>query len=150
MLLVDSLGAALGGLANCSSNTTYIESAAGISEGGRTGLTSVVVGMLFLLAISLNPLAEIIPKEATASALILVGFFMMTVIREIPWNDYEEALPAFVTMIVMPFTYSITNGIGMGFIVYSLLKLLAGKRREVHSLMLGASAAFVVYFLAGM
>jgi len=150
VLLVDSLGAALGGLANCSSNTTYIESAAGISEGGRTGLTSVVVGMLFLLAIFLNPLAEIIPKEATASALILVGFFMLTVIKEIPWNDYEEGIPAFVTMIVMPFTYSITNGIGMGFIVYTLLKLLAGKRREVHNLMLGASAAFVVYFLVGI
>jgi AGZA family xanthine/uracil permease-like MFS transporter len=150
VLLVDSLGAALGGLANCSSNTTYIESAAGISGGGRTGLTSVVVGMLFLLAVFLNPLAVIIPKEATASALILVGFFMLTVIKEIPWNDYEEGIPAFVTMIVMPFTYSITNGIGMGFVVYTLLKLLAGKRREVHSLMLGASAAFVVYFLAGI
>ena len=106
--------------------------------------------MLFLLAIFLNPLAEIIPKEATASALILVGFFMLTVIKEIPWNDYEEGIPAFVTMIVMPFTYSITNGIGMGFIVYTLLKLLAGKRREVHNLMLGASAAFVVYFLVGI
>jgi len=147
VLLVDSLGAALGGLANCSSNTTYIESAAGINEGGRTGLTSVVAGMLFLLAIFLNPLAVIIPKEATASALILVGFFMMTVIKEIPWDDYGEAIPAFVIMIVMPFTYSITNGIGMGFVVYTLLKLLAGKKREVHNLMLGASVAFVVYFL---
>ena len=102
---------------------------------------------MFLLAIFLNPLAVIIPKEATASALILVGFFMMTVIKEIPWNDYGEAIPAFVIMIVMPFTYSITNGIGMGFVVYTLLKLLAGKKREVHNLMLGASVAFVVYFL---
>lgn len=147
VLLVDSLGAAFGGFANSSSNTTYIESAAGVAEGGRTGLTAVVVGVLFLLAMFLNPIAGVIPKEATAPALILVGLFMMTVARDIPWGDYEEAVPAFVTMLVMPFTWSITNGIGAGFITYTALKLLAGKARDVHPLMLVAAAAFVVYFL---
>ncbi|MDR7616570.1 MAG: NCS2 family permease, partial [Armatimonadota bacterium] len=147
VLLVDSLGAALGGFANSSSNTTYIESAAGVAEGGRTGLASVVVGVLFLLAMFLNPVAGVIPKEATAPALILVGFFMMTVARDIPWTEYEEAIPAFVTMLVMPFTWSITNGIGAGFITYTVLKVLSGKAREVRPLMWGAAAAFVVYFL---
>jgi AGZA family xanthine/uracil permease-like MFS transporter len=147
VLLVDSLGAAFGGFANSSSNTTYIESAAGVAEGGRTGLVSVVVGVLFLLAMFLNPLAGVIPKEATAPALILVGFFMMTVARDIPWADYEEAVPAFVTMLVMPFTWSITNGIGAGFITYVVLKALSGKAGQVHPLMWVAAAAFVVYFL---
>ncbi|MDR5696417.1 MAG: NCS2 family permease [Armatimonadota bacterium] len=147
VLVVDSLGAAFGGFANSSSNTTYIESAAGVAEGGRTGLTSVVVGVLFLLAMFLNPLAGIIPAQATAPALILVGFFMMTIVKDIPWANYDEAIPAFVTMLVMPFTYSITNGIGAGFIVYTVLKLLSGKIREVHPLMLVSSLAFVIYFL---
>jgi AGZA family xanthine/uracil permease-like MFS transporter len=147
VLLVDSLGAALGGLANASSNTTYIESAAGVAEGGRTGLTSVVVGILFLLSTFLNPLASIIPKEATAPALILVGFFMMTLVQEIPWSNYEEAIPAFVTVLMMPFTYSITNGIGAGLITYLLIKLLNGKFRDLHPLTIGVSLAFVLYFL---
>src|SRR2546425_443818 len=121
VLLGDSLGAALGGLANASSNTTYIESAAGVAEGGRTGLPSVVVGVLFLLSMFFSPLASVIPAQATAPALILVGFFMMTIAREIPWDDYEEAIPAFVTMLTMPFTWSITNGIGAGFVTYGTL-----------------------------
>jgi adenine/guanine/hypoxanthine permease len=148
VLLVDSLGALWGGFANCSSNTTYVESAAGIAEGGRTGLTSVLVGTLFLVAMFLNPVASIIPKEATAPALILVGFFMMSVIKDIPWTQYEEAIPAFVTALIMPFTYSITNGIGAGLLTYTILKTLNGKRRELHWPMLGASAAFVIYFLS--
>ena len=147
VLMVDSLGAAFGGWANASSNTTYIESAAGIAEGGRTGLASVVTGILFLLAMFLNPIASIIPKEATAPALILVGFFMMTLVQEIPWNDYEEAIPAFVTILMMPFTFSITNGIGAGMLTYVLIKLLSGKWREAHPLTLGVSAAFLIYFL---
>src|SRR5207249_1108320 len=105
---------------------------AGVTEGGRTWLPSVVVGVLFLLSMFFSPLASVIPAQATAPALILVGFFMMTIAREIPWDDYEEAIPAFVTMLTMPFTWSITNGIGAGFVTYSTIKVLSGKGRQVH------------------
>ncbi len=146
VLIVDSLGAMLGGLANSSSNTTYIESAAGVAEGGRSGLTSVVVGVLFLLSMFLAPLAGVIPAEATAPALILVGFYMMGIVREIPWTDYEEAIPAFMVMLAMPFTWSITNGIGAGFVTFTVIKLFAGKAGQVHWMMYLVSGAFVVYF----
>src|SRR5436309_3287032 len=146
VLLVDSLGAAAGGLANASSNTTYIESAAGVAEGGRTGLVPVVTGVLFLGAMWLSPLASVIPAQATAPALVIVGFYMMAVARDIPWDDYDEAIPAFVTMLVMPFTWSITNGIGAGFITYAAVKLLSGQGRRVHWMVYAASVAFVVYF----
>jgi AGZA family xanthine/uracil permease-like MFS transporter len=146
VLLVDSLGAMFGGLANASSNTTYIESAAGVAEGGRTGLASVVTGALFLLGMFFSPLASVIPAQATAPALIIVGFYMMTIVVEIPWSDYEEAIPAFVTMLAMPFTWSITNGIGAGFVTYTILKVLNGKTARVHWMMWVASVAFVVYF----
>ncbi len=146
VLLVDSLGALFGGLANSSSNTTYIESAAGVAEGGRSGLVSVVVGVLFLLAMWFAPLASVIPAQATAPALIIVGFYMITIVTEIPWGDFEEAIPAFVTMLVMPFTWSITNGIGAGFVTFAAIKLLSGKGRQVHWMLYATSAAFVVYF----
>src|SRR2546427_575708 len=141
-----ALGAAAGGLANASSNTTYIESAAGVAEGGRTGLVPVVTGVLFLGAMWLSPLASVIPAQATAPALVIVGFYMMAVARDIPWDDYDEAIPAFVTMLVMPFTWSITNGIGAGFITYAAVKLLSGQGRRVHWMVYAASVAFVVYF----
>jgi AGZA family xanthine/uracil permease-like MFS transporter len=146
VLLVDSLGAVAGGVANSSSNTTYIESAAGVTEGGRTGLVAVVTGGLFLVAMWFSPLASVIPAQATAPALIVVGFYMMTIARDIPWDDYEEAIPAFVTMLVMPFTWSITNGIGAGFVTYTAIKLLNGRGGHVHWMVYLASAAFVVYF----
>jgi AGZA family xanthine/uracil permease-like MFS transporter len=146
VLLVDSVGAMFGGLANASSNTTYIESAAGVAEGARTGLASIVVGVLFLLAMFFSPVAAVIPAQATAPVLILVGFYMMSLAREIPWDDYEEAVPAFVTMLAMPFTWSITNGIGAGFVTYTVIKLLNGRGGQVHWLMYAASAAFVLYF----
>ena len=146
VLLVDSLGAVAGGIANSSSNTTYIESAAGVAEGGRTGLVAVVVGVLFLVAMWFSPLASVIPAQATAPALVLVGFYMMTVARDIPWDDYEEAVPAFVTMLAMPFTWSITNGIGAGFVTFTAIKLLSGRGAGVHWMVYAASAAFVVYF----
>jgi AGZA family xanthine/uracil permease-like MFS transporter len=148
VLLVDSLGAVAGGLANSSSNTTYIESAAGVAEGGRTGLAAVVTGVLFLVAMWFSPLASVIPAQATAPALVIVGFYMMGVIRDIGWDDYEAAIPAFVTMLVMPFTWSITNGIGAGFVTYVALKLLGGRAREVHWMLWLAAMAFVVFFLA--
>src|SRR5574341_344487 len=146
VLLVDSLGAAFGGLANASSNTTYIESAAGVAEGARTGLAPVVVGVLFLLSMFFSPLASVMPAQATAPALIIVGFYMMTIAREIPWDDYEEAIPAFVTILAMPFTWSITNGIGAGFVSWTAIKVLNGKGGRVHWMVYAASAAFVVYF----
>ena len=146
VLLVDSLGALFGGFANSSSNTTYIESAAGVTEGARTGLASVVTGLLFLGAMFFSPLASVIPAQATAPALIIVGFFMMGIARDIPWDDYEEAIPAFVTMLVMPFTWSITNGIGAGFVSYAAIKLLRGRGAQLHWMIYVACAAFIVYF----
>lgn len=146
VLYVDSAAAAVGGAFSASSNTTYIESASGIAAGGRTGLTAVVTGGLFLLAVFLAPLAEIIPIHAAAPALVLVGFLMMTAIKEINWDDLEVAIPAFLTITIMPFTYSITNGIGAGFVAYAFIKLARGKAQEVHPMMWAASAAFVVYF----
>ena len=146
VLAVDSGAAALGGVFSASSNTTYIESASGIADGGRTGLTAVVCGVLFLLSIFFSPLAGIIPLHAAAPALVLVGFLMMTHVREIPWEDLELAIPAFLTIVLMPFTYSITNGIGAGFVAYVFIKLSRGKAAEVHPMMWVASGAFVVYF----
>ena len=144
--LVDSLGALFGGLANSSSNTTYIESAAGVTEGARTGLASVVTGLLFLAAMFFSPLASVIPAQATAPALIIVGFFMMGIAREIQWDDYEEAIPAFMTMLLMPFTWSITNGIGAGFVTYAAIKLLRGRGAQLSWMVYLTCAAFVVYF----
>jgi AGZA family xanthine/uracil permease-like MFS transporter len=149
VLLVDSLGAAVGGAASASSNTTYIESAAGVSEGGRTGLTSVVVGILFLLALFLSPIAGVIPPEATAPVLILVGYFMMTIVREIDWGDPGIGIPALLTVGMMPFTFSITNGVAAGFVAYTVIALLRGRWREVHWLMYLVSAVFVWYFVYG-
>jgi len=146
VLLVDSLAAAAGGAAGASSATTYIESAAGVSAGARTGLASVVTGACFLVALFLTPVAGIVPAQATAPALIVVGYLMMAIAREIPFGDLDEGFPALLTMAVMPFTYSITNGIGAGFLAYCFIKLVRGKGRQVHLMMYLASAAFVVYF----
>src|SRR2546426_179867 len=146
VLLVDSLGAMFGGYANSSSNTTYIESAAGVADGARTGLASVVVGLLFLVAMFISPLASVIPAQATAPALIIVGFFMMAIVRDISCDDYEEAIPAFMTMLAMPFTWSITSGIGAGFVSYTAIKVLRGKGHQLHLMVYLASAAFVLYF----
>ncbi len=146
VLVVDSAAAAVGGAFSASSNTTYIESASGIAAGGRTGLTAVVTGALFLVSIFLAPLANIIPLQAAAPALVIVGFLMMRAVAEIDWNDAEVAIPAFLTVVVMPFTYSITNGIGAGFVSYAFIKLTRGKSSEVKPMMWVASGAFVVYF----
>jgi adenine/guanine/hypoxanthine permease len=150
VLLVDSLAAAAGGAASASSNTTYIESAAGVSEGGRTGLTAVVVGVLFLLALFLSPIAGVIPPEATAPVLIIVGYFMMTIVREIDWADPSIGIPALLTVVMMPFTFSITNGVGAGFLAYTVIALLRGRWRDVHWLMYLVSAVFVWYFVRGL
>jgi AGZA family xanthine/uracil permease-like MFS transporter len=150
VLLVDSLAAAAGGAASASSNTTYIESAAGVSEGGRTGLTSVVVGVLFLLSLFLSSLAGVIPPEATAPVLVIVGYLMMTIVKEIDWADPGIGIPVLLTILVMPFTFSITNGVGAGFIAYTVIAILRGRWRDVHPLMLVVSAVFVWYFCYGL
>lgn len=147
VLLVDSLGAVCGGLFGCSSVTSYVESAAGVGEGGRSGLTAVVAGALFLLAVFFTPVVAIVPAYATAPALILVGFLLISGVRAIRWDEVTTALPAFLTLIMIPFTFSISKGIGIGFIAFVLLKLLAGKWREVHPLMAAVAALFVVDFL---
>jgi adenine/guanine/hypoxanthine permease len=150
VLVVDSLAAAAGGAASASSNTTYIESAAGVSEGGRTGLTAVVVGVLFLLSLFLSPIAGVIPPEATAPVLVVVGYFMMTIVREIDWPDPSIGIPALLTIGMMPFTFSITNGVGAGFLAYTVIALLRGRWRDVHWLMYLVSAVFVWYFVRGL
>ncbi len=146
ILVVDSLAAAAGGAAGVSSNTAYIESASGVGEGARTGLSSVVTGLLFLLAIFMAPLVAIIPSEAAVPALVLVGFLMMQQVKGIDWDDVEIAIPAFLTIVLMPFTYSITVGIGAGFITYVFIKIVRGKVATIHPLMWVVAALFVVYF----
>ena len=129
-----------------SSNTSYIESASGVGEGARTGLASVVTGAMFLLATVFTPLVEVIPNEAATPALVLVGFLMMTQVKDIDWDDIEIALPAFLTIVLMPFTYNITVGIGAGFVAFVLVKVVRGKVAEIHGLMWLVAALFVVYF----
>ncbi len=147
VLIVDSIAAAVGGLGGVSSNTTYIESAAGVADGARTGFASVVTGVLFLLAILLAPLAGIIPGVATAPALVIVGYLMFTQVKDINVADIEDGFPALLTMILMPLTYDITVGIGAGFISWVLIKVVRGKMADVHPLMWVVSIAFVVFFL---
>ena len=146
ILVVDSLAAAAGGAAGVSSNTSYIESASGVGEGARTGLASVVTGVLFLLSMVFAPLVQVIPSEAAVPALVLVGFLMMQQVKEIEWDNLEMAIPAFLTIVLMPFTYSITAGIGAGFVAYVLIKIVRGKSTEVHPLMWLVSGLFVLYF----
>ena len=146
VLLVDSLAAAVGGAFGVSSNTTYIESAAGIEEGGRTGLTSVVTGLLFLAAIVIAPVTGIVPPQATAPALVLVGFLMFQVIKDIEWKSVVDGFPILVTIVMMPFTYSITDGIGLGFVTYGFLKVATGSARDVKPLMWVCVIGFLVYF----
>ena len=148
VLTVDSTGAILGGAFGVSSNTTFIESAAGVSEGGRTGLTAVTTGVLFILAILIAPIAGIVPAQATAPALVIVGFLMFMTARELDWGDIDEMFPVLVTAIVMPLTFQITTGIAAGFVTYVFLKLIRGRAAEIHPLMWVAAFAFVLFFLA--
>ncbi len=149
ILIVDSIAAAAGGAASVSSNTSYIESASGVGDGARTGLASVVTGVAFLLATFLSPLVEMVPSEAAAPVLVVVGFLMVVQVSGLDWKNYEIVIPAFLTMVLMPFTYSITVGIGAGFIAFVVIKIAVGKVREVHPLMWVASLLFVAYFVLG-
>jgi AGZA family xanthine/uracil permease-like MFS transporter len=146
VLLVDSLAAAAGGAGSVSSNTTYIESAAGVADGARTGLASVATGVLFLVAMFFSPLVQVVPSEAAAPALVIVGALMITQIRYLVWDDMVLVIPAFLTIALMPFTYSITNGIGAGMVTYVLLSAVSGQVRRIHPLMWVISALFVIYF----
>jgi len=147
ILLIDGIAAVGGGMGNISSNTSYIESASGVGEGARTGLASVVTGILFLLTTFLAPLVAVIPYEAATPALIIVGFLMMSQIKNIDWQDYGIAIPAFLTIILMPFTYSISVGIGAGFVSHVLVRVVQGRAKEVHALLYVASGLFLIYFL---
>ena len=149
ILVVDSVAAVAGGAGSVSSNTSYIESAAGVGDGARTGLSSVVTGIAFLLATFLTPLVAMVPFEAATPVLVVVGFLMVMQVSGIDWKDLEVAIPAFLTMVLMPFTFSITAGIGAGFITFVVIKLALGKARAVHPLMWVAAALFVVYFTLG-
>jgi len=146
ILLVDSLAAVAGGAGGISSNTSYIESASGVGEGAKTGLASVVTGIAFLFATFLSPLVNLVPYEAATPALIVVGFLMMTQIKGIDWSDITIALPAFLIIILMPFTYSIATGIGAGFVTYVALKAFTGKASKVHPMMWISATAFLIYF----
>lgn len=143
-MLVDAVGTCLGAALGTSTVTTYVESTAGIAEGGRTGLTAVTTGVLFLLSLFLAPLALTVPGAATAPALVIVGVLMMSAVMGIDFNDFTQAFPAFITLTVMPFTFSIANGIAAGFLAYIVSNLFAGKAKEIHWFMyvLGLIAIF--------
>jgi AGZA family xanthine/uracil permease-like MFS transporter len=147
VLLVDSVAAIAGGVGGVSSNTTYIESAAGVADGGRTGFTSVITGVLFLAAILLAPIAGIVPAQATAPALVLVGYLMFTLVKDIPVANVEDGIPALLTIILMPLTYDITVGIGAGFISWVLIKVVLRKFNEIHPLMWVVSIGFLIFYL---
>ncbi|NIS75575.1 MAG: NCS2 family permease [Deltaproteobacteria bacterium] len=158
LLVVDSLGAVAGGLFGCSSITCYIESASGVTEGGRSGLSVLVTSLLFFLALFLTPLIAVIGGgvkiaegvyryPVTAPALIIVGFFMVSLVSEIDFSDFDTGIPAFLTIVMMPLTYNISYGIGFGFISYTLIKVFGGKGKEVHPVMLITSLFFAICFL---
>lgn len=147
VLFVDGIAVASGGATSSSATTCFVESTAGVGEGARTGLASVVTGGLFTLALFFTPLATMVPSQAATPALLAVGFLILAgSIRDIDWSDYTVSVPAFLAMVMMPFTYSITNGIGIGFIAFSVLRLAAGRGREVPVAMYVVSAVFVFYY----
>ena len=147
ILIADSAAAAVGGLLGASSITTFVESASGAADGGRTGLTSVFTGILFIRAAFFAPVISVVSSAATCGALVIVGFLMMTDVVDIDWTDLLEGFPAFMVIAGIPLTYSISNGIGMGFIAYVIVALVTGRGKKIKPLMWVATAAFVVYFL---
>jgi AGZA family xanthine/uracil permease-like MFS transporter len=149
VLVVESVGAIAGGAASASSNTIFVESTAGAAQGAKTGLANVVTGVLFLLAMFFAPLAGIIPSAATGPALVIVGALMISQVSGIDWSDVGIAVPAFLTIALMPFTYSIANGVGAGMVLFVLIALGRGRWRDIHPLMAIVAAVFVWYFLRG-
>jgi permease len=150
VLLVDALGSVAGGGTSSSANQIFVESATGIGAGARTGLANVVTGALFVGAVFLSPLVTIVPFEAVAPAMVFVGFLMIRQAVHIDWQDWGLGIPAFMTIIFMPFAYSIADGIGAGFISYVFIRLVQGRGREVHWLMYVVSAVFLVFFSTGL
>ena len=148
-LIVEGVGAVAGGAASASSNTVFIESGAGIEEGARTGLANLVTGALFLAAMFVAPLASIVPTEVAAAALVIVGAMMVSHLRHIDISEFSVALPVVLTVAVMPLSYSIANGIGVGFISWVVLRAAAGKAREISPLLWVVAAGFVLYFARG-
>ncbi|MFG2921775.1 NCS2 family permease [Streptomyces sp. NPDC048305] len=147
VLLVDGVAVAAGGVSSSSASTCFVESTAGVGEGARTGLASVVSGLLFSVALFLTPLATMVPSQAATPALVAVGFLILAGnVRDVDWSDYTLAIPAFMAMLMMPLTYSITNGIGIGCITFSAMRLAAGRGREVPVAMYVVSAVFVFYY----
>ncbi|WP_350343292.1 NCS2 family permease [Proteinivorax tanatarense] len=146
-MLVDSVGTIFGSMVGTSTVTTYVESTAGVSEGGRTGLTAVTTGLLFLVAIFFSPLALVVPGAATAPALVIVGVLMMGAVKDIDFEDFTEAFPAFLTIIFMPFAFSIAHGISVGFIAYPLVKVCSGKYKSVHWFMYVLAFASLLHLM---
>jgi AGZA family xanthine/uracil permease-like MFS transporter len=147
ILIVDSAAAAVGGFCGASSITTFVESASGAADGGRTGLSSIFTGILFIIAAFFAPVISIVSSAATCGALVIVGFLMMGDVVDIDWSDLLEGFPAFMVIAGIPFTYSISNGIGLGFISYVIVALVTGRAKSIKPLMWVATIAFVVYFL---
>ena len=145
-LLSDAVGTTAGALLGTSTVTTFVESSAGVAEGGRTGLTALTTGILFLLSTFLAPLFLLVPSQATAPALIIVGLFMISPIKDIEWDDFTVSVPAFLTMVMMPFAYSIAEGIVFGMISYTILKAVTGKFKDISPLMIVISILFVIRF----
>ncbi|MCL2470261.1 MAG: NCS2 family permease [Propionibacteriaceae bacterium] len=150
ILLIDSLAAAAGGLFSTSSNTCYIESASGVSDGARTGLANIITGCALLVTTFITPLVNLVPSEAVAPVLVVVGFLMLQQITDIDWTDLEVALPAFFLVTMMAFTYSITVGMGLGFLTYLVIKVVKGKARQVNPLMWVIGVLFLIYFMQGL
>ena len=148
-LFADSLGTMFGALMGTSTVTSYIESAAGVSEGGRTGLTAAVVGILFIVALAFAPLVGLIPAQATAPVLILVGSFMMVDLAHIQFDDFTDALPAFLTIVMMPLTYSVAQGLAFGFVSYTVIKLISGRHKENNPVTYTLTVLFVLHFVLG-
>ncbi|MCL2461652.1 MAG: NCS2 family permease [Defluviitaleaceae bacterium] len=146
-LFADLTATIFGSFLGTSNTTTYVESSAGIAEGGRTGLTSVTVAVLFLLCLLLAPVAGLIPSAATAPALIVVGVLMIASIADIDWHNFEDAAVAFLAAVIMPFSYSITNGIAFGFIFFVIIKLVRGKIKEIHPIVYVFTALFIINFI---
>ncbi len=146
VLTLDGIAQVIGGASGGAGATVYVESATGVGEGARTGLTSLVSGGLFAIVMFFTPIAGVVPIQAASPALVLVGALMMTQARKIDWSDLELAIPAFVTIALMPFTYSITNGVGAGLLAYTVIKAARGKFREIHWLVWVVSAVFICYF----
>ncbi len=148
-LVVEGVGAVVGGATSSSSATVFIESGSGIGEGARTGLANVVTGVVFLLAMFFTPLTSIVPTEVAAAALVIVGAMMMAQVKHIDLSDFSVLLPVFLTVSVMPMTYSIANGIGAGFISWVVVRSLSGKAREISPLLWVVAAGFLIYFARG-